>query len=304
MDGDLLSTLDPPPADVVIFCAEQAEAIRVLGRRVVADIIEIGQRLIAVKDHLSHGGWLPWLDNEFGWNERSARRFIAVAEAFGKTDTVSDLPIDASALYLLSGPSVPQTVRDEAIEQAEAGDRITKADAEKLVAAETKKAIDQALSAWTTQQESVIEVEISKATNKLADDKKTLQAEIDRIDKFYRKPDVAELCRAIQRNLGTTTLSKDQYRLIARVLGQAIIVGREHYDPAPPDKLIENEEHLRISSKITEALEILAGAPTPEAVLAATWPVQRNQHRRVISTIINWLDHYQAVLGYEEETNV
>lgn len=37
--------------------------------------------------------------------------FMRVAEHF-KSETVSDLPIDVTALYLLAGPSVPQTARD------------------------------------------------------------------------------------------------------------------------------------------------------------------------------------------------
>src|SRR3954451_11168299 len=118
--GPLLEIM-MPEGSVERFCAEHAEAIRVLGRRVVGDIIEIGNRLIAVKGHLAHGEWLPWLDREVGWEERTARRFMSVSEAFNKSDIVSDLPIDASALYLLAAPSVPQVVREQAVEKAEKG---------------------------------------------------------------------------------------------------------------------------------------------------------------------------------------
>jgi hypothetical protein len=123
-----------PASSTDRFCAEQAEAIRVLGRRVVGDIIEIGNRLIAVKGRLQHGEWLPWLEREFGWSERGAQNYIAVANAFsGKSATVADLPIDAGALYLLAGPTVPEPAREKAVERAEQGDRITKAEAEKLI---------------------------------------------------------------------------------------------------------------------------------------------------------------------------
>jgi hypothetical protein len=54
--------------------AEHAEAIRSLGRRVVADVIEIGRRLTECKKLLGHGNWLPWLDREFGWSEDTALR--------------------------------------------------------------------------------------------------------------------------------------------------------------------------------------------------------------------------------------
>jgi hypothetical protein len=62
---------------------------------------------------------------------------MQVAEAF-KSLSVSDfnaLTIDATALYALAAPDVPQSARDAAVEQAEAGEHITKAEAEKIIEA-------------------------------------------------------------------------------------------------------------------------------------------------------------------------
>ena len=112
--------------------AEHAERIRFLRDRVNGDIVEMGQRLIECKEMLGHGYWLPWLDREFGWTDRTARNFMAVAGAF-KSEPVSDLPIDAGALYLLAGPTVAEEARAEAIERAQAGERITKAEARRLI---------------------------------------------------------------------------------------------------------------------------------------------------------------------------
>src|SRR3954467_148349 len=105
---DVTPTVVFDDAETEIFCAENAEAIRVLGKRVVGDIIEIGNRLIAVKQRLQHGEWLPWLDREFGWSRQTADNFIHVAERFADLPTVGNLPIDAGALYLLAGPAVPE----------------------------------------------------------------------------------------------------------------------------------------------------------------------------------------------------
>jgi hypothetical protein len=66
------------------------------------------------------------LDREFGWSEITAQRYMRVAEAF-KSVTVTDftgLTIDATALYALSVSDVSQSVRDAAIERAEAGEEI------------------------------------------------------------------------------------------------------------------------------------------------------------------------------------
>lgn len=68
---------------------------------------------------------------------------MAVGEAF-KLSTVlnlADLSIDASALYFLAAPSIPNTVRAEAIERAEAGETITLAEAERIVAEKVTEAL-------------------------------------------------------------------------------------------------------------------------------------------------------------------
>jgi hypothetical protein len=86
-----------------------AEAIRLHAKRAASDIVEIGERLNAVRGRIGHGDWLPWLDREFSWSEQSARRFVQVAKAF-KSLTVSDLEIDATALYQRSASVVSGNV--------------------------------------------------------------------------------------------------------------------------------------------------------------------------------------------------
>ena len=60
-------------ADPETVLAQNAEAIRALGKRVIGDIIEIGRRLTEAKKIVGHGNWLPWLDREFGWRTRRLR---------------------------------------------------------------------------------------------------------------------------------------------------------------------------------------------------------------------------------------
>jgi hypothetical protein len=69
---------------------------------------------------LPHGAWLPWLRDEFGCSDQTARKFIAVRDGMGKFKPSLNLEIDASALYLLAKPSVPDEVREAAIERATA----------------------------------------------------------------------------------------------------------------------------------------------------------------------------------------
>jgi hypothetical protein len=94
------------------------------------------RELLAAKAEMPHGEWAAWLKNEFAWTERTARNYMQVAEAF-KTERLSDfsgLTINAEALYFLSSPSVPQSLRNDTVEQAEAGNRITLEAAEEMVA--------------------------------------------------------------------------------------------------------------------------------------------------------------------------
>ena len=115
-----------------------ADSIRDRIKKTVEDIIEVGNDLLAVKETLPHGQFLPWLKAEFGWSERSAQQFMGVAEKF-KSAIIADLPIQPSAAYLLAAPSVPDEAREKAGEKAEAGEEITFAAAREIVAEARKK---------------------------------------------------------------------------------------------------------------------------------------------------------------------
>jgi hypothetical protein len=74
-----------------------------------------------------HGGWLPWLEREFGWKEQTARNYMLAYEWAAKSPTVGDLNVDMRSLYLLAAPSTPEPARTEVIERAEAGEHFTHA---------------------------------------------------------------------------------------------------------------------------------------------------------------------------------
>jgi hypothetical protein len=74
---------------------------------------------------------------EFGWSDRTARRFIQVADVFSDEPNrtrVSNL--ESTTLYLLSAPSTPETVREDVLSRFDAG--------EKLPAEEVKALIKEA----------------------------------------------------------------------------------------------------------------------------------------------------------------
>ncbi len=108
------------------FVKVQTGEIRGLMKRTVESIFEIGQRLIIVKERLGHGRFGSWLETEFDWDERTARRFMSVAENLkNKSDKLSEVDFAPSALYVLASPSTPESARDEAFARAKAGESIT-----------------------------------------------------------------------------------------------------------------------------------------------------------------------------------
>ena len=60
-----------------------ADRIRQKVKKTLEDIIEVGNDLLAVKEALPHGEFGYWLKAEFGWGERMAQNFMAVAQTFG-----------------------------------------------------------------------------------------------------------------------------------------------------------------------------------------------------------------------------
>ncbi len=118
---------------------ETADRIRQTVKHTIDDIIAVGNDLLEVKEVLPHGQFTPWLRAEFGWTERTARNFMAVAEQFGKTEMISDLKIEPTAAYLLAAPSAPDEAREAAVKLAEDGERVTPKIAKELLAKERRK---------------------------------------------------------------------------------------------------------------------------------------------------------------------
>jgi hypothetical protein len=119
---------------------EHATEIRKLGKRALADIVEIGRRLTECREILrelfGHGHWYNWLESQFGWSKQAALNFVRVYEMSQSTKFVGldlpDLALPVSALYLLAAPKTPETVQTEILERAKT---------EKVFVADVKKAI-------------------------------------------------------------------------------------------------------------------------------------------------------------------
>jgi hypothetical protein len=97
-----------------------AGRVRCLIKRTTKAIIRVGDELILAKGKLDHGMWESWLQAEFAMSHRTAERFMAAAKwADGKSDAVSLL--EPSTVYLLSAPSTPRPISEQAIADTSAG---------------------------------------------------------------------------------------------------------------------------------------------------------------------------------------
>ncbi len=152
------------------FVQEKTEQIKALMTRTVNDIIDIGQSLIDVKERLEHGQFGAWLETEFEMTPRTARNFMNVASTF-KSETVSDLKIATSALYLLA--NAPDEARDAAIEAAQAGERVTKAKAKAIINEHKPK------PAPPTQPQTIASAPLAKAPKKPENQARCKNAECD-----------------------------------------------------------------------------------------------------------------------------
>lgn len=143
-------------ADVAGQVQMAVQNIRLLMQRTLEDAIAMGRELLAVKDVLPHGQFSVWLRVEFDWTERTAQRFMTVAQRFGsKTDTMSVLKIDLTAAYLLAAPSVPEEGIAAALQRAENGERITISVAREVLGSYRSKSGHRekaASSKWPTQK--------------------------------------------------------------------------------------------------------------------------------------------------------
>lgn len=127
-------TDEPHPAQGdATTLAEHADAIRVLGKRVIGDVIEIGRRLTEAKGLAGHGGWLLWLQQELGWTARTAENYINVFKLAGKIENFSNLHLPISAFYLVAAPSTPVEARTELIERAAGGEGLPVAEVRRVI---------------------------------------------------------------------------------------------------------------------------------------------------------------------------
>jgi phage N-6-adenine-methyltransferase len=89
--------------ELIRTSVEWAEIIKADLNQAVQNVVDAGRHLVEAKEDVGHGEWLPMLE-QIGINERTARRFMAIAShpVISNRTHVSDLPSSWGTLYELS----------------------------------------------------------------------------------------------------------------------------------------------------------------------------------------------------------
>ena len=109
--GQLQGQSDPAEAtrDIAAVTCEILHLKQELARNIVA----IGLRLIEAKEMLSHGEWLPWLEAQAQFSEKTAQNYMRVAREFPNPQLVADLGVRKALALLELPPSERESFAEE-----------------------------------------------------------------------------------------------------------------------------------------------------------------------------------------------
>jgi hypothetical protein len=143
--------------------------ILILKDQTAQNIIEIGRRLIEVKERLEHGEYLKWLKEKVDFTERTAQRFVKVATVFSNTTPVSHL----GTRKLLALAGLDEEDRQEVMKENKVKDMTTR-ELERVV--KEKKEIKKQL-----EEEQELSNDLQEEIKEKEKQIKTLQNEIENI---------------------------------------------------------------------------------------------------------------------------
>lgn len=211
-------------------------------------ILDIGKGLIEAKGMLSHGEWLPWLNEQIGYSERLAQRFMRLAREYTSNPTALSVLGVTKALALLA---LPAEEREQFVEEHNVVDMTSRQLQEAI------KERDEARAAAEHAQADAAAAEQARA--KMADDMRLLNARLEgsREDRDQAIRDREQAMQDADR------LEKELAELKARPVDVAVetVVDQEAIDKATAEVRAEMKEKLKIArSQRREAEEALAAA--------------------------------------------
>ena len=175
------------------------EEINFYKRQAGMAILEIGKRLVEAKSQLSHGEWLPWLEEKVEFSERSAQQYIRLWKEYGKSATVADLGV-RKALVLLA---LPESEREDFAGEKHVVDGEEKT-ATDMTVKELEKAIAERNAARETAEKAAADIETAKETAMAA------QEELARVRKELEALRSEAESRPVEVAVQTVNASEEQ----------------------------------------------------------------------------------------------
>ena len=81
------------------YIQEQTEEIKQIANNAT---IQIGQKLIKVKERLGHGQFITWIEKEFEWSRFQANKLMTIASEFSNVSHAKHLPTSQRPAYALA----------------------------------------------------------------------------------------------------------------------------------------------------------------------------------------------------------
>lgn len=126
-------------------------------------ILDIGRRLLEAKGMLPHGEWLPWLNERVEFSERTAQKFMRLAQKWSNPSALADLGA-TKALMLLA---LPEEEREEFVEDHNVIDMSTRQLEQALKERdEARKAAEAAKAAASVAEQARAKMEADMAATK------------------------------------------------------------------------------------------------------------------------------------------
>jgi hypothetical protein len=110
-------------AKVAKQARESAKQIRLLLQKTAESVVQIGKLMATVRDGMTPVTFLAWVECEFGWVQSVASNYMQAAEKFNDLDCLKQ--IQPTAIIRLSRKNVPESVINDAVAKARAGEMVT-----------------------------------------------------------------------------------------------------------------------------------------------------------------------------------
>lgn len=258
---NLVDHIPAPPPAVRTIEVITGDILRYKSRAGDA-ILSIGACLNEAKALLSHGEWLPWLTEQVEFSERTAQRFMRLANEWTNPTALSDLGA-SKALSLLA---IPAAERDEFIETPhEVNGK------EKLVIDMTSRELEQAIKEKQAAEdkaaalESELKSQRQVTQEKLAEASEELKSKTSTVIKLQN-----ELAELKSRPVEVAVMEVDA-EAIEKAKAEAVADMQAKLDKAKAAADKAKEKQQKAESALQEAeskLEAAAKAEKRESIAA------------------------------------